>query len=132
MGNSARFPVQASAPILQTVEIRQALLWAVLLATGQAIDVLTTAQDSARGQLEAMPISAGLLDHGGIGLLYAVKLLLVAAAGVALVLTARWMRSGAPGARTVFRVSLIAVQAATIGLAAASLSNVILLGSVIH
>jgi hypothetical protein len=132
MGNSDRFPVPRAAPILQAMEIRQALLWAALLATGEALDVLTTAQDSARGQLEAMPISAGLLDHGGIGLLYAVKLLLVVAAGIVLMLTARWIRLGSPGARTVFRVSLICVQAATIGLTAASLSNVILLGSVIH
>ena len=114
------------------MEIRQALLWAVLLATGQALDVLTTAQDSARGTLESMPVSAGLLDHGGIALFYGVKLLLVFAAGIALVLTARWIRNGRAGSRTVYRVALVGVQAATIGLAAAALSNVILLGSVIH
>ncbi|HYM67182.1 MAG TPA: hypothetical protein VEW68_07820 [Patescibacteria group bacterium] len=114
------------------MEIRQAVLWAVLLATGQALDVLTTMQDSARGTLEAMPISAGLLDRGGIALFYGVKLLLVAAAGIALVLTARWIKSGTSGSRTVFRIALVGVQAATIGLAAASLSNVILLGSVIR
>jgi hypothetical protein len=111
------------------VEVRQALLWTVLLAAGQALDVITTMVDRARGAVEAMPISSALLDQGGIGLLWGTKLLLVAAAAAALFLTARWIRAGSRGAVVVFRLSLVCVQAVTIGLIGVSLVNAILLGS---
>jgi hypothetical protein len=111
------------------VEIRQALLWTVLLTAGQALDVITTSLDRARGALEAMPVSSGLLDQGGIGLLWVTKLLLVAAAATALILTARWIRSGGRTATVVFRLALVSVQAVTIGLVVVSLVNTVLLGS---
>jgi hypothetical protein len=104
----------------------------VLLLTGQATDVLTTAMDRARGALESMPLSSGLLDRGGIALLWGTKLLLVAAVATALVLTARWAAPGRPGSRIVFRFALVCTQAATIGLVCVSLTNALLLGSLSH
>jgi hypothetical protein len=63
------------------VEIRQATLWTALLLAGQTTDILTTALDRARGALESLPVSARLLELGGISILWSTKLLLVAAAG---------------------------------------------------
>lgn len=113
------------------MEVRQALIWTLLLLAGQTTDVLTTAMDRARGALESMPVSAGLLEQGGIRLFWGTKLLLVAAAATALVLTARWIRPGRPGSRVIFRFALVSVQAATIGLACTSLLNALLLNSLI-
>jgi hypothetical protein len=112
------------------VEIRQALLWTVLLLAGQATDVITTYVDRARGTLESMPVSSNLLQQGGIALFWGTKLLLVAAAATALVLTARWIRQGRPGSPIVFRIALVSVQAVTIVLVGASLMNALLLGTI--
>jgi hypothetical protein len=114
------------------VEIRQAALWTTLLLAGQTTDVVTTALDRARGTLESMPVSARLLDLGDISLLWSTKLLLVVAAGAALFLTARWARPDRRASRITFRICLVAVQAATLGLAGVSLSNVALLSSLLR
>jgi hypothetical protein len=114
------------------VEIRQAAIWTALLLAGQATDVLTTALDRARGTLESMAVSDRLLELGGIGLLGGTKLLLVAAAGIALLLTAAWTRRDRGGSRTTFRLCLVAVQAATMGLTWVSLGNLALLTSLIR
>ena len=113
------------------MEIRQAALWTVLLLAGQTTDTLTTAADRARGALESMPFTADLLNSGGIGLLLTTKLLLVVAAGGVLLLTARLTRRGHPASSITFRVCLVAVQVATIGLIGISVSNVALLGSLL-
>jgi len=78
-----------------------------------------------------MPISARLLELGGISLLWSTKLLLVAAAGTALLLTARWAGRDSRRSRTTFRFCLVAVQAATVGLVWVSLTNVALLSSLL-
>jgi hypothetical protein len=114
------------------MEVRQALLWTALLLAGQTTDVITTAVDRARGTLESMPASARLLELGGLGLLWSTKLLLVAAAGTALLLTARWARRDSRRSRTTFRFCLVAVQAATVGLVWVSLTNVALLSSLLQ
>jgi hypothetical protein len=114
------------------VETRQATLWTALLLAGQTTDILTTALDRARGALESMPVSDRLLEQGGIGLLWNTKLLLVAAAGTALLLTARWARRDSRTSRTTFRFCLVAIQAATMGLAWVSLTNVALLSSLLR
>jgi hypothetical protein len=111
------------------LEIRQAALWTALLLASQATDVLTTALGKARGALESMPASAHLMELGGIGLFWSAKLLLVAAAGIALLVTARWARRDQLASRTIFRFCLIAVQAATLGLAWVSIKNLQLLSS---
>jgi hypothetical protein len=114
------------------MEIRQATIWTLLLLAGQLTDVGTTALDRARGALESMPVSARLLEQGGIELLWSTKLLLVAAAGTALLLTARWSRRQHPASRVTFWFCLVTVQAATLGLVFVSLTNVALLGSLIR
>lgn len=83
--------------------------------------------DSARGALEAMPMSAHLLNIGGITLFWGAKCLLVATAAGALFLAARWVRPDRQVSRITFRVALLCIQAATLGLAWVSVNNVMLL-----
>src|SRR5436189_5995332 len=114
------------------VEVRQALLWSGLLLGSQAADTLTTAIDRTRGAVEVMPISAQLLEVGGITLFWAFKVMIVAAAAAALVAAAHGVRENPHRfARLTYRFSLVAVQVVTICLAAVSLSNVALLGSMV-
>ena len=112
------------------VEIRQAVLWSGLLLGSQATDTLTTAIDRARGTVEMMPLSNQLLEVGGIALFWTFKLLIVASAAAALLAAARKVRDNHRLSRITFRLSLVAVQAVTIGLAAVSLSNLALLTTI--
>ena len=113
------------------MEHRQALLWSCLLLGSQATDTLTTAMDRARGAVEAMPISARLLEVGGVALFWTFKVMIVASAAAALVAAANKVRQN-PHRLAVFtfRVCLTAVQSVTICLAAVSLSNLMLLGAI--
>src|SRR2546427_12598919 len=70
------------------VEVRRALLWSGLLLGSQATDTLTTAIDRARGAVEAMPISAQMLEVGGGALFWVFKAKIVAAAAAALLAAA--------------------------------------------
>ena len=78
-----------------------------------------------------MPASAQLLELGGIGLFWSTKLLLVAAAGIALLVAARWARGDQRASLITFRFCLVAVQAATLGLAWVSLTNLQLLSTLL-
>jgi hypothetical protein len=111
------------------VEIRQALLWSGLLLGSQATDTLTTAIDHAQGAMESMPVSARLMEVGGVALLWGIKLLFVASATAALIAAATKVRQDHRFSRITFRVSLLAVQMATVCLAFVSLSNLFLLSS---
>ncbi len=108
---------------------RQAATWTSLLVAAQAMDVVTTAVDNARGTVESMAVSAQLLNQGGLALLLGTKLLLAAAAAAASGLAALRIKRGVNPSRITFRFALTAVQAATIGLVWVSLSNVALLSS---
>jgi len=119
--------VQLSDP--RVVAVRQAATWTSLLVAAQAMDVVTTAVDSARGTVESMVVSAELLSQGGLALLLGAKLLLAVAAAAVLGLAALRIRHGVTASRITFRFALVAVQAATIGLVWVSLSNVALLSS---
>jgi hypothetical protein len=113
------------------VEVRQALLWSGLLLGSQTTDTLTTAIDRAMGAVESMPISARMLEVGGIALLWGFKVMIVASAAAALVAAAYKVRDEPHAlSRLTFRLSLVAVQAVTICLAGVSLSNVALLHSI--
>ncbi|SRR5712691_2207124 len=116
-------------PNARIVAVRQTATWTSLLVAAQAIDVVTTAVDSVRGTVESMAMSAQLLNQGGFALLLGAKLLLTAAAAVALGLPALRIKQGVTASRITFRFALMAVQAATIGLLWVSLSNVALLSS---
>ena len=114
------------------MEVRRALLWSGLLLGSQATDTLTTAIDRARGAVEAMPISAQMLEVGGVALFWVFKVMIVAAAAAALLAAAHKARSDPRRfSRLTFQCSLVAVQAVTICLAFASLSNVAVLGSIV-
>jgi uncharacterized membrane protein len=113
------------------VEVRQAFLWSGLLLGSQATDTLTTATDRARGAIEMMPVSSRLLEVGGVALLWTFKLMIVAAAAMALIAAAHKVRQeNRQLSRLTFRVALVAVQAVTIGLAFVSLSNLALLSTI--
>ncbi|HEY1456139.1 MAG TPA: hypothetical protein VGG31_06555 [Candidatus Dormibacteraeota bacterium] len=109
--------------------MRQALLWSALLLGGQTTDTLTTAIDRARGALELMPVTGRLLDAGGIALLWGTKVLLVLIAAAILFLAARAVRPDHRLSVITYRVALVSVQLATVGLVWVSLSNAVLLGS---
>ncbi|TMF71890.1 MAG: hypothetical protein E6I17_00220 [Chloroflexi bacterium] len=93
---------------------------------------MTTAIDRARGAVEAMPISAQMLEVGGVALFWVFKVMIVAAAAAALLAAAHNARSDPRRfSRLTFQCSLVAVQAVTICLAFTSLSNVAVLGSIV-
>ena len=77
-----------------------------------------------------MPISNQLLEVGGVALFWTFKLMIVASAAAALMAAARKVREHHRLSRITFRISLLAVQAVTIGLAVVSLSNLALLTSI--
>ena len=113
------------------MEVRQALLWSALLLGSQATDTLTTAIDRARGAMEAMPVSAQLLDVGGVALFWIFKLLIVAGAAAVLIAAARKVgEHNHRLSRFTYRATLVAVQAVTVCLACVSLSNLALLSSI--
>lgn len=105
------------------------MLWSGLLLGSQATDTLTTAVDRARGALESMPVSARLLEVGGVALFWSFKVLIVASAAAALIAAARSVRRDHRLSRITFRASLVAVQAVTIGLALVSLNNLAVMAS---
>jgi len=130
-GSNAACPRRPKPAIFIVMEIRRALIWTALLLSGEATDVITTSVDRARGAIESMPISSGLIQQGGLGLFWATKVLLVGAAAVALIVTALWIKGKRPGAHIVFRIALVSVQAVTLGLIWISLLNAALLRSLV-
>lgn len=100
-----------------------------MLGVIESTDVLTTALDRARGSIEVSPLSAAVLDQGGLVLFLTVKVGLVAAAAVAVLLTLRWLRYKRNHARTLHTYVLSAIRMVTVALAIASLNNALLLKS---
>ena len=111
------------------MEARLSLAWFGLFGVLQSTDVLTTAVDRAGGSIESMPVTAALLDAGGIRLYLLMKVFLVAAAAVALLLSLRWLRRRRSHARAVHSYVLSAVRIGTVAIALASLNNALLLRS---
>jgi hypothetical protein len=108
---------------------RFTFLWITLLGAIEFTDILTTAIGRAHGAIESMPISAAVMDQGGIVMFIAVKLALVAAVAVAVLLALRWMRHGHPGAGALYTFTLSSIRVATVALAVVSLHNALLLQS---
>lgn len=98
-------------------------MWSGLLLGSQTTDAMTTAVDRAQGAIEMMPVSARLLDVGGVLMLWGFKVLVVVTVAVALMTAASLVRDGHRLSRFTFRLCLSAVQAVTICLAFVSLSN---------
>ncbi len=76
---------------------RSTLVWIGLLWAIECMDILTTSIGRAQGFIETMPISAAVMNAGGMGLFVLIKLLLVAAGAVTVLLALRWMRGAGLG-----------------------------------
>jgi ABC-type long-subunit fatty acid transport system fused permease/ATPase subunit len=111
------------------VAFRSSLVWISLLAAIEAMDILTTDIGRAHGAVESMPISAAVMNEGGMVLFIAVKLALVAAGATAVLLALLWVRSGRPGAGWVYFFTMSAIRVTTVALAIVSLHNAVLLQS---
>jgi hypothetical protein len=105
------------------------LVWIALLGAIESTDILTTAIGRARGAIESMPISAAVINEGGMVMFVAVKVALVVAVAAAVLLALRWVRNGHPGAGTLYSYTLSSIRVATVALAIVSLHNAILLNS---
>ena len=108
---------------------RFTFLWIILLSAIEFTDILTTAVGRAHGAIESMPISAAVMEEGGMVLFIVVKIALVAAVAVAVLLALRWMQHGRPGASALYAFTLSSIRVATVALAIVSLHNAVLLQS---
>ena len=108
---------------------RGTLVWIALLAAIEFTDILTTAIGRAQGAIESMPISAAVMDEGGIVLFIVIKVALVCAVAIAVLLALRWMQNGRPGAGMLYTFTLSSIRVATVALALVSLHNAVLLTS---
>jgi hypothetical protein len=106
---------------------RSSLVWISLLGAIEAMDILTTDLGRAAGAVESMPISAAVMNEGGMGLFIIVKLALVAAGAIAVLLALIWVRHDRPGAGWVYAFTLSAIRATTVALAIVALHNAVLL-----
>jgi hypothetical protein len=111
------------------VETRLSVVWLGLLGVLESADAMTTAMDRARGSIESMPLSALLLNAGGMGLFLTLKLALVAGAAIALWLSLQWLRSSRAHARAIYVFVLSAIRMGSVAIAIASLNNALLLRS---
>jgi hypothetical protein len=108
---------------------RSSLVWISLLALIEAMDILTTDVGRARGAVESMPISAAVMNEGGMALFIVVKLALVLAGATAVVIALLWVRKDRPGAGWVYVFTLSAIRVTTVALAIVALHNAVLLQS---
>jgi hypothetical protein len=108
---------------------RLSLIWIGLLGAIQSTDIITTSIGQARGAVETMPVSAAVMNEGGMMLFVLVKFALVLAGAAAVFLTLRWVNSNRPGAVALHVFTLAAIRASTVALALVSLHNAFLLKS---
>ena len=108
---------------------RSSFVWISLLGAIEAMDILTTDVGRAYGAVESMPISAAVMDQGGMALFVFVKLALVAAGAIAVLLAAIWVRSGRPGAGWVYFFTISSIRVTSVALAIVSLHNAVLIQS---
>jgi hypothetical protein len=108
---------------------RSSVVWISLLAAIESMDILTTNMGRAQGAVESMPISAAVMNEGGMALFIVVKLALVIAGAAAVLLALLWVRSGRPGAGWVYTFTISAIRVTTVALAIVALHNAVLLQS---
>jgi len=108
---------------------RSSFVWISLLGAIEAMDILTTDIGRGLGAVESMPISAAVMNQGGMALFIVVKLALVAAGAVAVLLAALWVKNGRPGAGSVYFFTLSSIRVTSVALAIVSLHNAVLLQS---
>lgn len=109
--------------------LRWSLVWISLLGAIEAMDILTTDIGRTAGAVESMPISAAVMNEGGMALFIAVKLALVVSSAIAVLLAALWVRNDRPGAGWVYFFTISAIRVTTVALAIVSLHNAVLLHS---
>ena len=108
---------------------RWSFVWISLLGAIGAMDILTTDVGRAAGAVESMPISAAVMNEGGMALFIVVKLALVVSSAIAVLLAALWVRNERPGAGWVYFFTISAIRVTTVALAIVSLHNALLLQS---
>jgi len=110
---------------------RRWLVWILLLALAQALDVLTTRLDIGRGALEGNAMAAGILETGGFWRFLVVKFSLVAAMATAVVLVVRYS-AAYPGPRASIAGKVVwrGLQLCVVVLALTGLHNVLVLASI--
>ena len=108
---------------------RLSFIWVALLGAIQSADIVTTSLGRARGAIEAMPISAAVINEGGMAMFILVKFALVLAGAAAVVITLRWVRTNRPGAVALHVFTLAAIRGSTVALALVSLHNAFVLKS---
>jgi hypothetical protein len=108
---------------------RLCLVWLGLLWSSESTDILTTALARAQGAIESVPLSAALINEGGMPLFVSLKLALVAAGAVALLLALQWIRHRRPGAGLLYAFTLTSIRITTVALALVSLHNAVLITS---
>ena len=106
-------------------------IWILLLAGAQLADVITTGVDMAYGGSEANRVVAALLSHGGLGLVFVLKLLLVAAMGIASLILKRYADSH-PSVQTRAAHTFVwrAIQLSVVGLIVVAVHNTALLAQI--
>lgn len=111
------------------VGLRSSVVWIGLLGAIESMDILTTEMGRAAGAIESMPISAAVMNEGGMALFIIVKLALVIAGAAAVMLALLWVRNGRPGAGWVYVFTLSSIRVTTVALAIVALHNALLLQS---
>ena len=105
--------------------------WILLLAGAQLADVITTGVDMAYGGAEANRLVASLLNHGGLALVFFLKLLLVVALGVACLILKRYADSHPSfRARAAYAFVWRAIQISVVGLVVVAVHNTALLAQI--
>jgi hypothetical protein len=105
--------------------------WILLLAGAQLADVITTGVAIAYGGVEANHLVAGLLDHGGLWLVFGLKLLLVAAMGIACLVLKRYAEAHPSlRARAAHAFVWRTIQILVVGLVMVAVHNTALLAQI--
>lgn len=98
--------------------------WVLLFAAAQLADVVTTGVDMAYGGVEANRLVATLLSLGGLGLVFFLKLLLVAAMALACLVLKRYAESHPTlHARAAHAFVWRAIQISVLGLVMVAVHN---------
>ena len=95
------------APPTSRYDRRELTIWLALLAQAQMADVITTQADTFRGGIEANQAAAFVMQVGGLGLFWVLKLLLVLGMAFAAWLAFRY-RERHPGGHAELCVGMVA------------------------
>jgi hypothetical protein len=105
--------------------------WILLLAGAQLADVITTGVALAHGGVEANRLVAALISHGGLALVFGLKLLLVAAMAIACLLLKRCAEAHPSlPARAAHSLVWRAIQISVVGLVMVAAHNTALLAQI--